>query len=184
MARFVSRYKEYSHGVQNEIREYFATGHDRVVQKHIEAKFQHGLVTDEDYEAALSILPFSGLPEDRDTEGLVSPRSRLSVFDSEIAQFENGWTDAETELVIDSLRNSSEKGSAYLEIEKVPLETPWANYDSIESPEKIVEVALMIGADLAAVIAYEKENRNAAPVVYALEEAKAVLEADSVVIEA
>ena len=58
------------------------------------------------------------------------------------------------------LRASDENGRAYVEVVPAPATLPWANYDEIEDPEKVVEIAITIGADLDEVIRYELENQN------------------------
>lgn len=74
-------------------------------------------------------------------------------------------------MVVQTLRESPSNGSDFLEIIPTAAAKPWPGYDDVETPERIVEIALDIGADLKQVIAYEVANRNAAPVVNALEAA-------------
>lgn len=183
MARFVSRYGAYSHGVREEIAEHFAKG-TRVIQRGLEAQFgAHGL-TDDDVQYALQTLAFHGLPEDRDTGLEVSGRSRLSLFDSEKYAKEKKLTDEEHDLIVDTLRESERNGIDYVEIVPLPATLPWNGYDKLTSAETIVEITIATETPVSSVLAYERENQNRADVIAALEEIGESEAEDAVVIDA
>lgn len=185
MARFVSRYGAYSHGVREEVAEYFATGR-RVLQKGLQAQFVSAGLTDDEARYALEVLQFHGLPEDRDTGSNVSGRSRLSVFDSERYAKEHKLTDEESELIVTTLRESDRIGLDYVEITPQPAALPWNGYDKLTDPAMIVELTVATETAVADVLAYELENQNRDKVVSALEEIleESTDEEDAVVIDA
>lgn len=171
MARFVSQSLNFTHGVRDGQEEYLGHNGKMVPEvRGLEAVFQHGLLNPSDIAAARSGLKFRGTVQD-EAGREIEPLGRLSAFDTELAAIQNGWTPDEEELVVQTLRESPSNGSDFLEIIPTAAAKPWPGYDDVETPERIVEIALDIGADLKQVIAYEVANRNAAPVVNALEAA-------------
>ncbi|GIV03974.1 MAG: hypothetical protein KatS3mg015_2804 [Fimbriimonadales bacterium] len=166
-ARFISRYGAFSVGVQSQITENFATGKQRVIQKRIDANFHNRLVTDEDFAVALGAFQFPGLPEDFDTNSHVSPRYRVSVWDSEWARENEGWTDEEIDLIIETLRRDPGLGTDFIELTPRPTEAPWPTYDESDL-ETIIAVVQATGIDPERVIAYERENANRKEVLDAL----------------
>jgi hypothetical protein len=92
------------------------------------------------------------------------------VFDSEIAKMQNGWTDEDEALVVQTLRGG-QHGAMYVEVVPVAAEKPWNGYDELDKAERVVELALAIGADLEKVAQYEAENQNRPGVIAALQDA-------------
>jgi hypothetical protein len=171
LARFVSKYANYSHGVRSEIVEQIAPGQTRVLVVPLEAKFEssgHNL-SDQEVEVGQAKLSFTGLPEDRDTESLVHPRSRMSCFDSEQAKKQNRWSQEDHDLVVETLRESEMLGVEFVELEQPARLAPWKGYDKLESAKKIVELVEAIEINPAEVLAYELENAARADVIAALE---------------
>jgi hypothetical protein len=176
VAQFVSQYQSFRHGVRDEVPQHL--GHDgKMVPevRSLEAEFSRGALTPEAITEAKAKLTFHGLMEHESGEDL-DPVYRMSVFDSEVMQLQLGWTDDERELVENVLRASDENGRAYVEVIPAPATIPWANYDEIEDPKKVVEIANTIEADLDEVIRYELENQNRERWLKALTEAKATQE--------
>jgi hypothetical protein len=176
VAQFVSQNQNFRHGVRDEVPEHL--GHDgKMVPgvRPLEAAFDRGGLTPEAITEAKAKLSFHGLMEHESGEDL-DPVYRMSVFDSEVAQLQNGWTDDERALVENVLRASDENGRAYVEIVPAPAELPWANYDEVEEPEKVIEIAATIGADFDEIIRYELDNQNRDRWLEALREAKATQE--------
>ena len=172
MARFVSRYAAYSHGVREEISELTPLGR-RVLQRSLEAQFDPRGLKDEEKQEAARRLSFHGLPESPDTASLefgvdLSPFSRLSLFDSEKAQKHFKWTDEETDLVVETLRDSEMNGIEFVEVTPVRAKAPWASYDKLVDAEQIVELAIATETPIADVIAYERENQNREDLLVAL----------------
>jgi hypothetical protein len=179
MARFVSSHRNYSHGIRGHVAAHLGPDGKMVPeQRDLSADFTPDLRNDDDTAFAMSNLKFRGLPIFEDGRP-VEPHYRISVFDSEIAKLQNGWTDDEEALVVEGLRTRGPIGQMYVEYVPEPAAKPWNGYDELEDPARIVELAKAIDADFAAVLQYEKENKARGTVIEALEEAQA--EADEVI---
>lgn len=167
MARFISRSKNYSHGIQDEVSEPFANGTKRVLTKGLEAKFEPRGVKPHEIEEASRRLHFKGIPEDKDTRRDVSPVPRLSLFDSEVAAKRLRWTEEEHELVVQTLRESDRNGQDFVEVLPVKVPAPWAGYDNLNDADRIAELALETET-VAAALAYERDNQKREDVLEAL----------------
>ena len=179
MARFVSPHRNFSVGIRAERDAYL--GPDGVMVPAVtplEAQFTPDLRTDVERDLALSTFQFRGLAIHENGQP-VDPTYRISVFDSEVAKLQNGWTDADEAAVVAALR-SGPIGQMYVEVVPVPVEKPWNGYDELTDADRIVELATAIGADLSQVVAYERENRDRDDVIEALKAAEA--EADETII--
>jgi hypothetical protein len=173
MARFVSQYLKFSHGVRDGVPARIGLEGKMLPEvRALEAEFTHNGATPKDALIAKSALKFTGVPED-EAGNPIDPAYRISVFDSEAAKLALGWTDDEETLVVDTLRDSGDFGRAFTEILPEPIEAPWPNYDQT-APEEIVKVAGLINADLELALAYEKENQNRPGVVDDLTDALSV----------
>lgn len=179
-ARFISRYGNYSVGVQSLITENYATGKSKVLERRIDANFQRNLVSDADFAVALQSFVFPGLPEDFDTNTNVSPRYRVSVWDSEWSKANEGWTDEEIELIVEKLRSSPGFGMNHIELD-VTAKAPFPNYDDL-SPDEILQLLKLTGLDVEGVIAYERDHQNRADLLRRLEGVEA--SDDAVVVSA
>lgn len=133
----------------------------------LEAQFETDWRTDPDIALAKSVFTFRGLAIYENGQP-VEPTYRISVFDSELAQLKHGWTDEDTEIVVEALRNEGPIGQMYVEVIPAPADKPWNGYDELDDPARIVELALAIDADLEKVVQYERENLKRAEVVGAL----------------
>lgn len=136
----------------------------------LEAQFETDWRTDPDIALAKSVFTFRGLAIYENGQP-VEPTYRISVFDSELAQLKHGWTDEDTEIVVEALRNSGPIGQMYVEVIPAAAEKPWNGYDELDDPARIVELALGINADLDQVMQYERENERRPEVLAALKEA-------------
>lgn len=193
--RFVSQYRNYTYGVKTGVAEMRDPQSGAITREGIpdlEAKFTHDLV-DEDAiriakldrsEGGLARIkpgpdgrmppaPFHGMQQDESGRDLPI-EIRLSVFDSEIAQLQNGWSDEDTQLVIDKLLSSNRRGTDFQLVEKIPAALPWNNYDEMTDPERVLLVAETIGADLNQVFAYESSHQNRKEILEAINEAQAL----------
>lgn len=183
MPRFVSQQKGHRVIVRNGRESYLGPQGDMVPPvTELVALFTHNLLTRDDAEEAKSRMHIRGTTED-EAGRPIDPAYRLSVFDSEVAQLQNGWTDEETDLVVAKLRSLLNRGDV-IEIEPEPVVKPWNGYDAIEEPDRIVELALAVEADLAKVLAYEKANKARPEVIDALRAEIADGEEESVVVHA
>lgn len=168
MARFASRFGSYRHGIQNEKWRSLHDGSEHKTHNEIIAVFDQLTLTEDEVQFAIKGMHHKGLPIDRDTEEHFSPRSRISGFDSEKAQAENGWSDEERELVEQKLRESHHYGSDHIELVPQPAALPWPTYDN-DGAEQVVLIARATGL-VEEAIAYERENRNRDEVLVALKE--------------
>lgn len=179
-ARFVSRYGNYSVGVQSKVEEHYGTGEGRVLKRRIDAQFQNHLVSEEDFAVALASFVFNGLPHDEETNQNISPRYRVSVWDSEWAKANEGFSDEEIDLIIEKLRTDPMLGPDHLEVD-VASKAPFQNYDNLSVPE-VLKVIELTGTPVESVIAYERENANRSDLLKRLEGVEA--SDDAVVVSA
>jgi hypothetical protein len=136
--------------------------------KVLNANFRQGGASPWEIEEALKHWDgvWSGLAEG------VDPRSRLSVFDTEWAQLEYGWTDADREFAEDRLLNLPGRlGNEYIVIEEHKAPIPWPTYKTFNSPERIVAFMREAGYEPESVLRYERENANREEVLTAVEDA-------------
>lgn len=167
MARFIAKYPRYRHGVRTGRFMVLQDGQRQELSRELFAKFDTRVPTSEERDLGMKAFRFTGLPEDRDTNEHISPRGRISGFDTEQAQKDLDWTDQDREIVEAALRNSYAIGDEFVEITQQPAEKPWPKYD--ETPvEAILQIAVSIGADLEEVARYESENANREEVLAAL----------------
>lgn len=181
MARFVSRYAKYSHGVRDEISEAFSRG-TRIVEKGLEAQFDQRGLTDFEKETGAKELSFHGLPENKETGQNVPATSRLSLFDSAKTAKQLRWTPDEEKLVVDTLRESDRYGLDYIEVSQPKRPAPWNGYDKLTDIEQIVELTIATETSPADVIAYERENDNREDLITELEQLGATDPADDEVV--
>lgn len=176
MARYISRSQKFKKAVRKAKSTIVHTSQGPVNQTVVEpmaALFEQGGATQEEIRLALERFQFKGLAEGE------NPARRISVYDTDEQARKHGWDEnlkAEIEDVLDRGQNTD-----YFKVEAPAAPIPWPSYDQTP-PGKVLEVALMVGVDPNAVLRYERENKNRAAVVKALEESLAPQ--DEVVVEA
>ena len=159
MARFVSSHRAYSHGVRNHVAAHLGPDGKMVPeQTALQAQFTPDLRTDEDTAVAMAHLQFRGLPIFEDGRE-IGPFYRISVFDSEVARLQNGWTEEDEAEVVEALRTKGPLGAMYVEVIAAKAPKPWNGYDDITDADRVLELAVAIDADLLKVAQYERENR-------------------------
>ncbi len=171
--RFVSKIRNYSHGVRDEESEFVAAAggrmQKRIVVRGLEAQFEGRGLTPYEQEQGIRQLNHNGLPEDRDTRVDVSPLSRLSVYDSEKAQREQGLTDDERELIEQRLLASIDHGREFIYVPSPVRPEPWPGYDKLTAEQIIDGLNTgLVQVELDDVIAYERENENRTEILEAL----------------
>lgn len=124
--------------------------------------FQQGGATPAETRIALERFKFKGLGYDE------NPATRLSVLDTDELAHAQGWT-AEEKAEIEELLDNGQ-GEFYFRVVRERAEKPWGNYDETPAAQ-IAATATMIGADIGAVLAYERENKNRKSVLEELEKA-------------
>lgn len=170
--RFISRYGKNGVAIRGEVVEAYANGSRKVTQTQIAAYFQPYMVTPEERQLAIQSWHFNGFYQEQDEVTPVPPDYRIGLFDSVLAQAENGWSDEERQLVEAKLIKLADATPTDLLAIVVPtLAPPWPRYDAFDGTtldlmNKIVED----GYTLEAVLAYERENQNRDEVVEALEQ--------------
>lgn len=156
-------------------------------ERYLAAEFRKGGAVPEYAREAVSRLPqfYRGLGMDED------PYTRVSWFDSLLAQQENGWTDEERKIVEDALVDG--QGVYFVVADQPLLAPPWPAYDSLVAvgrrtadmvAEKILEKVVEDGYDPAYVLAYEEQHANRPYVVAALQGLVAPVEDDGDEVEA
>ena len=205
MARFVSQYRGYTVGIRAGTAEVRDAGSGQLTRQgtpDLEAKFSHDLMDEEAIKLAkldrsegglanakpkpdgsMPDAPFHGMQQDESGK-LLPIEIRLSLFDSEIAARQNGWSDEDEALVVKTLRQSPNLGTHFVEVVPTPTAKPWPGYDGVTDPEKVIEIVGQIDASLATVLQYEKENQNRPDFVKALTDEIALSEEASVVVSA
>jgi hypothetical protein len=178
-ARFVSSYGNYSYGVQSAVHEHFGTGESRTLKRRIDAQFHRGNVTDDDLAFAVATFSFPGLPHNEETNTNISPRYRVSVWDSEWSKEFDGFSDEEIDLIVDTLRRG--EGTDHREMTIPAAGVPFPSYDELSVGE-ILQVVKITSIDPQSVLAYERENANREDLIAKLE-GKAV-DDDVVVVQA
>ncbi len=170
MARFVSPHRNYSHGVRSAREAHLGpTGVMVPEVTELAANFTPDWRTDVERDLALSTFTFRGSAIYENGQP-VDPTYRISVFDSEKAKLQNGWSDDDEALVLDVLRNNGPIGQMYIEVVPVAALKPWNGYDELSDAKRIVELALAIDADLTSVEQYERENAARPEVIEALKD--------------
>jgi hypothetical protein len=182
-ARFASQIQNLIVGVRSERPATDALDHDgRPVRipavPALDAVFSHALMTPADAVEAKARMNFIGTVEDEGGRP-IDPTYRISVFDLETAALQNGWSEDEARLVVERLREGV--GNDFIELTPVVASKPWNGYDNESEPERIVELALAIDADLSLVAIYEQENQNRPDVLEAISDALAAGEETTIV---
>lgn len=137
-------------------------------EKILSAAFQQGGLSPWEVDAALAHWEdqWTGLAEG------VDPRTRLSVFDTEWAQLQFNWTDADREYAEERLLNLPGRlGNEYIQIEENKAPLPWPTYKTFVSPERIVAFMREGGYDPEVVLRYERDNENREEILTAVEDA-------------
>lgn len=131
-----------------------------VTRDSIMAQFVQSGLTPHEREQVKARFTFLGQYEGED------PTRRVSIYDTDMEATLNGW-DAETKAEVE--QNLIEgQGEWYFLLEEKRAPKPWPNYDS-QTPKQILDTVSITGADVEAVIAYERENKKRTTLVTELE---------------
>lgn len=168
--RFISMHDGFGVLVQGGERTYFANGLSQETTREIAAYFKPEGLRPHEREAALAKFSFRGLYQEMDEATTVQPDYRLGVFDSVVAQQQNGWSDEERELVEQRLLADAENYNEILVAPTSSVPPPWPNYDAYQgTPKKLMAKLISDGHDLQQTLTYERETQNRAVVVELLE---------------
>lgn len=151
----------------------------RVAQRGILAEWEQGALSDREVEEGLDKLgPFNGMPMYEDEVTPVSPRSRLRVYDTDVAAKVEQWDKPTQDFVEDYLLNHELHGKSFVMVEAQKAAAPWPAYDKLTVQgrrtidlvvAKIVEKIEEDGYQPADVLAYERENLNRPEIIDAVE---------------
>ena len=126
----------------------------------IMAQFEQEGLTPHERAQCVSRFTFLGQYEGED------PLRRVSIYDTDYEAVKNEW-DAETKRLVE--QNLLEGvGEWYFLLEEKRADKPWPSYDS-QTPKQILETVAVTGADIEAVIVYERENKNRSTLITELE---------------
>lgn len=170
--RVIARYGRYAVQVRSQITEAYATGHTKVIQGQLIAHFHEGGLTPEERGLAKANWSFNGFYQEQDEVTPVEPDYRIGLFDSHVAQAQQGWSDEDRRTVEEELaRLAVLYPTTLIVISQERALPPWPNFDSFtgslnELCSKIVED----GYPFEGVLAYEEENQDRPEVVQALKQ--------------
>lgn len=170
--RVIARYGRYAVQVRPQITEAYATGHTRVIQGQLIAHFHEGLITPEERAIAKQRWSFNGFYQEQDEVTQVEPDYRIGLFDSTVAQAQQGWSDEDRRVVEDELvRLSIEYPTTLIVVTQEQALPPWPNYDLFTgSLNDLCRKVVEDGYPLEGVLAYEEENQDRPEVVQALKQ--------------
>lgn len=189
MARYLSKYSAFKKTVRKAQQTLVQTVNGpqlELVREPIIAYFQQAIVTAEEREKAGRQFGFLGV-----ADGETEPNRRISGYDTEEQAKLNLWDAATHQEVVRML--DKDTGPDYFRVEQTRLEKPWPLYDDLEATgrrtnvmvaEKIVQTVEMLGLNPETIIAYEKENRNRAEVIEALQPAPVPVEDETILVQA
>jgi|SRR5262245_21181495 len=171
--RFLSKFGRYGVQCQHEIAEPFATGQVRLLQRSIIAYFKPWGMRPLERELAIAHWggSFNGFYQEQDEVTVVPPDYRIGVFDSEVGQAENGWSDEERELVEKTLIETGALTDNVIAVPLTVVPPPWPRYDEFTgTTEQLVRKLVEEGHDLVATLEYERANQKRPELMAALKD--------------
>ncbi len=168
MSRYISWSPGFSFVGQRQVETPLGGGEYNVKKRGIMCNFIQGGLTPWELDAADKAFQHRGVAGDED------PRRRYSWYDPEVARHLSEWTDEEYEIVTKRLDEVCGRGDV-IKVDKPRVKAPWPAYDKLKAKpgQKVADaIATKVvedGYDPELVILYERENRNRADVIAALE---------------
>ena len=182
--RFLSKYGRFGTSVRRQISESYGTGESKILQAQVMAQFHEGGMSPEERELAVNHWVFEGSYQNLDEVSIVPPDYRIGVFDSEVAQLENGWSDELRVEVEQHLIRHSQRFEDVLVVPRVHIPPPWPRYDEYEgTPAALIAKLIEDGHNLDAVLTYERAMQRREEIVLALEDAISNPEVESAPVE-
>ena len=160
--RFISQYPNYGVQVRKQRIHPLGDGTQQVVQEGLYVKFlsadSGGMIYDRERYIAAERFDFHGSQQEQDEATPVDVLHRLSVFDTDEAAEQFGWTPEEIGLVeavlTEKVRTTP---GALILIEGTPIPPPFPAYDDwYGDPEQLVLKLSEDGFDLNEVLTYEQ----------------------------
>jgi hypothetical protein len=137
----------------------------------LSVKFSQEGLMKSDIDFALSYFPekgFTGRWLDADGVTPQPLEERIGVYDTLAAQEAEDWPDELREYVEQWMLKRPNYGTDFVELQKLPAEKPWKNYDETHH-FKIASLAADLGV-VEEALAYEQENKAREGVLKALNE--------------
>lgn len=163
--------------------EVLASGRGRINAPGYTVEFKQGELTDYERKVARERLSFRGVPTEVDGTPIDPTLTRASAFDTE-------WVPERIRPQVESaLLSNPDFNRAYILVEKVKAAKPWPKYDEtrgggrgVSTAQVIAERVSELGLNAEEVIQYERENKNRADVIEALEALGAPAEEETLVV--
>jgi hypothetical protein len=175
--RFVSQFEGYGAQIRVQRQRAIDGGGVEVLQPGLYVKFTpvnaNGMLYENERRAALDHFTFRGLTQDAGEAIPTDPIQRLSVFDTDEAAIENGWSPEDKALVEAKLTELAlTTPQEVLLVADTPVSAPFPNYDFYEGdPTALVVKLIEDGHDLEVVLNYESRFGLKRPeIIEALEE--------------
>lgn len=182
--RVISKSAKYSLQVRPMRVENYASGASRIAEEPIYLDFETGRLTPEEREYALSQFAFEGGFQEMDEVTMVDPTYRLSLFDTDEAAENRGWTADEKAHVEEKLVHHASNFTDLIIVPAKQYEPPWPRFDEYTgTPTALLRRLVDDGYDLEEVLEYERHAQNRQPIVDALEQALAEINEGEVVEE-
>lgn len=161
--RFISPFPRFRLICKHQKIEILASGLPRVLEDGYTAEFRNTDVTDWERDLARETFTFRGTVTDEGGRDVDPVKTRVSTFDTSKIGDEKLRGEVERFMI-----NHPDHGRDFIVAERPKAAPPWPTYDSVH-PSKIAAKVKEDGFDPQAVIAYERENKNRASVISALE---------------
>lgn len=173
--RYISRYGKLTLTLIRPDERPLPNGKVHIIDPGFTAEFRPSGLQDHEYEFALRNFHFNGVNLEEDGVTPVSVRWRIGVWDSDQEAKARGW-DEETKKKIEGMVESAAGyGVDFIAVGEPKLAPPWPTYDSLSGAGVAAKIKAFVedgGFDPSYVIAYERQNKNRASVIEALEQIK------------
>ena len=187
--RFISQYPGYKFCVRPQRQRGQGDGTVEILVEPIYAEFKavnqgNGMIYENEVAQALKHFDFRGNTQGEDEATPTDPMQRLSVYDTQEAAQEFGWSDEELELVERRLTEAAMTSpSEIIQVTDSPITAPFPRYDEWDGPDTEMLMVKLIedGHDLPLVLHYERTFGKRRPKIIAALEETIELQKESVV---
>lgn len=172
--RFVSCYANLGLGTARKEKYVLAVDGQRdIAQESLPVQFGREYLNEEDIKFALDFFPakrFTGQLTELDGYTPEPLALRIGVYDTEVEQEKQGWSNEERELVETFIQKKPNFNHDFVEHKPAVkvIEKPWPSYNNTHH-FKVADLAAELGL-LEEALAYEQANKNRPGVIEKLEE--------------
>ncbi len=170
--RFITRHPRYSFHAQASTQQIVMTQNGPMqvaAQPMILCQFEQGGLSPWEIELALKSFHFAGQPD----ENMVPKENRLAVYDTELAQLQQGWNDDTRSFVEQRLLADAEYGKDYIAVGGPKREAPWPAYDRVPDAATLLQMIPLLGFDtyegVEKIRLYEHDHQHRPEILEALE---------------